>query len=351
MTSSSAQPIEAVLDELAIALAGARRTLLIGGYGCGNTGDEAILSVLVDDARALGIETAVVSASPAETRAMHGVHAISATPAAIAAELLRSDALIIGGGGIFSGYMGARSKLHPALAAAATLAGKKLIFRALGVYTSTPPLVGRALAFAMRHADFVSVRDEASIAALRGFRLRREIILEDDPGLRLRPRPARVTPPPGAVGIAVRRVRDARLQPAIEGELVRLLDALTAAGRTPVLIPFCEHPSEPVEQDGGYAARLMARSTARDRCVLLDPGIPPAELLDIIGRLDALVAMRFHAIVFGHLAGVPMLALPYDDKCASFAAARDITTLSLADATAEAMLAAIGGGRRLEMSA
>jgi polysaccharide pyruvyl transferase WcaK-like protein len=240
--------------------------------------------------------------------------------------------------------MGARSKLHPLLALVAGAAGKRLIFRALGVYASTPPHVGRALAFAMDRADFVSVRDAASVGALRGFGLRRRLLVEGDPALRLKPAATSVTLPARPVGIAVRRVRDPRLQTRLEGELVTLIDALVASGRTPVLLPFSEHPSAPLEQDGGYAARLLARSGGQQRCVMVDDALSPGQLLELVSRLDALVAMRFHAILFGWRGSVPLVALPYDDKCAVFVAAHDIRAVPLESASARTLLHALDAG-------
>lgn len=324
------------------ALAAARRVLVIGGYGCGNTGDEAILSVLLRDLRREERrEVRVVSADPRQTTGMHSVDAVAAAPASLAGALRWCDALVIGGGGIFSGYMGTRSMALPALALAAEAAGRTVVFRALGAYDSTPRPVARALVAAMQRARFVSVRDEASVDALRRWGLDRAIVREPDPALRLARRPYNGLLPDGAVGLAFRRVRDPLTQHRIEAEFVRTLNALVEAGRVPVLLPFCAHPSAEVEEDLAYAQTLRRHAAHPDAICIAGDARHPGELLDAVSRLDAIVAMRFHAIVFAHVARTPVLALPYDDKCASFVHEHHLSSLPLASVTARSLLDAL----------
>ncbi|HEX5479160.1 MAG TPA: polysaccharide pyruvyl transferase family protein [Dehalococcoidia bacterium] len=317
MEPTSPATTDQVLDRLRVALAGRRRPLVVGGYGCGNVGDEAILSVLIDDLRRLDVAPRVLSARPAQTARMHDVTADAATPHGLLRALAATDALVIGGGGIFSAYMGPRSRNLPSLARLARLLRRPVIFRALGVYATTPPAVARTLVRSMERADFVSVRDEASVRALRAFGLQRALILEDDPALRLPVAPHARSRPPGHIGVAVRRLRAGALQPRLAAELVALLDQLTSTGLTPVLLPFSAHPDEPVEQDDAYARELRARC-ARPEGVIIEEHLNPHDMLRAVQSLDAIVAMRFHAIVFATSARTPAVALPYDDKCRVF---------------------------------
>jgi polysaccharide pyruvyl transferase WcaK-like protein len=215
--------------------------------------------------------------------------------------------------------MGKRSMSLPLLALMALAARKRVIFRALGVYRSTPLPVARALVFAMERAHFVSVRDRASLDALDAFGLRRHAILEPDPALRLQARPHGVALPASAVGFALRRVRDPGMQVRAQGDLIAQINAVTAAGADALLLPFSRHPTVPLEDDLDYAMELRALSASPSNVTVVDEPLHPAQMLDIVGGLERLVAMRFHAAVFGHIAGVPMDIIAYDDKCASFA--------------------------------
>ncbi len=344
MTLHNASTVSA--DEAAsrcnAAMGEARRALVMGGYGCGNLGDEAILSVLLRDLRAgQRDDIRVVSANPRETAGLHGVDGVAATPVRLGRALRSCDALVIGGGGIFSGYMGKRSMALPALALAASYAGKKVVFRALGAYRTTPRPVARGLVAAMQRAAFVSVRDGATVDALDTFGLRRTVIREPDPALRLLRRPYGGALPQAAVGLALRRVRDPLTQHRLEGEFVRAINALVDAGRAPVLLPFSAHPSALVEQDAEYAWRLRSSARRPDRVHVVSDVRHPGEMLDVVARLDAIVAMRFHGIVFAQAVGTPVLAVPYDDKCASFADEQAIPALGLEHVTWTALMDAL----------
>jgi polysaccharide pyruvyl transferase CsaB len=320
------------------ALGAKRSVLLIGGYGCGNVGDEAILSVLLGELRDAGAHTTVVSADPPHTRRMHGIDAVAARPWSLLASMLRADTVIIGGGGIFSRYMGRRSMLLSAVALAAWALRKRVLFRAIGAYRGTPRLVLRALALAIGRASFASARDDATIETLDDAGVTRAIIREPDPALRLAPQRPETVLSARAVGIAVRRVRDEATQERLSRAFVELIDALVEAGLRPVLLPFCRHPSQALEQDADYARELRRMTRDPARCRIIDSDVSPAQMRGLVAELDALVAMRFHAIVFGHSAGVPMTAIPYDDKCASFVDEHRIDAIEPQAVTADALL-------------
>lgn len=308
-----------VLERYREALTGARRALLVGGYGCGNLGDEAILSVLAGE---LGgeLELQVVSAKPAQTGAMHGVDAVAADPRSFARAFLRADAIIIGGGGIFSRYMGKRSMLLPWVALSAVTLQKRVIFRALGVYGSTPAAVARPLTWVMERAAFVSVRDRASCDALSAFGLRRTPLLEPDPALRVARGRYLGDIPPHATAFAFRRVRDtAERQSHLEESHLAAINDVIEQGGEALLLPFSQHPDEMIEDDLSFARLLQRKSVAPSRVTVLDDVRTPGEMLDVMFRVDRLVAMRFHAAVFGYTAGVPMSIIAYDDKCSAFA--------------------------------
>lgn len=85
-------------------------TLLIGGYyGAGNVGDEAILSTILHDLRGHDpdLNFIVLSYNPEKTRSECAVESISWYDInAVLDAALRSDLIILGGGGIFHDYWG-----------------------------------------------------------------------------------------------------------------------------------------------------------------------------------------------------------------------------------------------------
>jgi len=90
------------------------KVVISGYYGFGNTGDEAILTSLLNMLRHdNSLEITVLSAHPRQTRAEHKVKAVSRfNPFSIMVSILRSNLLISGGGGLLQDVTSSRSLLY-----------------------------------------------------------------------------------------------------------------------------------------------------------------------------------------------------------------------------------------------
>src|SRR5690606_33835830 len=101
------------------------RILLSGYYGFANLGDEAILAGLARELGRRGHEVTALAAEPVATAAGHGVVAVHRTRGLVGA-LLRSDALVSGGGGLLQDATSARSlAYYLGVLRAARLLGKR----------------------------------------------------------------------------------------------------------------------------------------------------------------------------------------------------------------------------------
>ncbi|SEP30579.1 Polysaccharide pyruvyl transferase family protein WcaK [Halogranum amylolyticum] len=302
--------------------------LLVGGYGAGNLGDEAILRGLLSALPPTVTTLTVVSHDPEATVADHAteppagvdLRAVRPTPTRLLRHLLAVDAVVIGGGGIFSRYMGPYATKLPLFALAALALGRPVHWTAVGVYDSTPERVVRPLVAALRRSDSVTVRDPASLDTLTRWGVS-DVRLVDDPATWLSASPAHgrailadagVDPDRPVLAIAARRVAD----PAATD---RLFDAYRAVAETYadrgwqlVYLPFCRHPTEPVERDQRVCVALAARCSGT---VL--PVATASDLLDVVAACDALVATRLHAMLFAHVAETPFVAVSYATKVQS----------------------------------
>ena len=83
----------------------------------------------------------------------------------------------------------------------------------------------------------------------------------------------------------------------------------TEQGWAVVLLPF-QHDVNP-HHDLDF---MREHFGDLDSCVVLD-SVPLDLVGDYLRQLDALVAMRFHAMLLATAMGVPYLAVPYDPKC------------------------------------
>lgn len=319
-----------------------QRALVIGGYGVGNLGDEAILAGLV--AQHDLWDATVVSYDPAQTERLHGLNAVSPFSARFIQAFTRARTVVVGGGGIFSAYMGRFARAIPSVALAARRLGKRVEFRAFGAYPGTPPLTARSLGLAVRQAHVVTVRDASSVDYLRGLGVRRELPVVPDPAWVLEPSSPRrarallaqaVPAVDGPfVALGVRRVKDPAEQARLEVALGGLGAALVEHGIEPLFVPFSRHPYEPLEDDAGYAAHLV---DAIGGGSVLEGEHHPRDVLALLLEARCVVAVRFHALIFALRLDRPLVALPYDAKCSDLLAACGERGLAPAEVTARAL--------------
>ncbi len=341
-------------------------TVLISGYyGFSNTGDEAILAVILEQLRerlGAGTRFQVISGSPEVTAAIYQVEAISWRDTAAIAQAVRDAALVVtGGGGIFHDYGGVNADgfltegnwgigFHATAAILAALFEKPLALCAVGV----GPLLTAEAALYVRGvfgaANYASVRDEAS----RELAGRAEVTA--DPAFLLSAAPAeRVReiwaeegipePPAGAsrVVVAIRHWAH-EVEPEVwERELARGLDAFAAAhkGAQLVFVPFQRFPGEE-EDDLTVARRVHGRLEAASYVVR--GRYQPSEVAALLGAASMVVAMRLHAAIFCLRAGVPFVAITYDGKVRHLLerVGRPYLGVAPGELTAEALQAACG---------
>ncbi|HEX4963660.1 MAG TPA: polysaccharide pyruvyl transferase family protein [Thermoanaerobaculia bacterium] len=314
------------------------RVLIAGSYGQGNTGDEAILAVLLSGLRSRfpDAHLQVVSGDVAGTRERHGVEPLYwGDWAPIAEALRRADLLILGGGGIFFDYWGfdARRLLEdgaPDLAHYASfpllawLFGKPLLIYACGAGPLFTEEGREAVRLAFSLAARASVRDTESKALLEQIGVAgAHVEVTADPAFALQPageerarslmaaagiaggRPVvGVTPRPWDFGVS---------QESWETGLAEAVAAFARArGAQVLLIPFHAGYDDPALER--LQAKLAAGGLAEEEVRSLGAGCTPEELAAVVGSCDLLVGLRLHSVLFAMLAGTPLVALAYDPK-------------------------------------
>lgn len=268
-----------------------------GYYGFGNAGDEALLAGLTAGLNAAGHECEVLSADPGATRALHGLAAAHRVKGLLPA-LLRSDALVSGGGGLLQDATSGRSlAYYLTVVRLARLLGKPAVVYA----QSVGPLsaAGRARVAAALRGIPVAVRDAPSERLLAGLGVRAQRVAD----------PALLLPPPGKVD----ERGDTLLIP--RGGHPALSDALAAAGRA--------------LQAEGRPVSLMAMQASEDEPEVerLERQLPGACVLPAGDYLAAyrhvagagfVLSVRLHGLIMAAAAGVGYAGLVYDPKVAGF---------------------------------
>jgi polysaccharide pyruvyl transferase CsaB len=298
---------------------------ICGSYGGLNTGDEAILTVALGQLRDAvpGVELAVFTRDCEHTSRHHDVErcidARSALRDELEEEVARLDMLLVGGGGILYDRE-AEYYLHvPRIA------------QAIGVPTATyaigvGPLERRgersAVAEVLNGMERLTVRSVRDRRLLEEIGVERDVTVTADPAVLLEPSPSSALAEQGLrnsglrlVGMSVREPGGASSN-VEDGVYHRLLAHAGdyAAERFDADVVFI-----PMERsDVREAHRVIAEMGLPNRASVLKVPLSPREALDTIGQLDMAIGMRLHFVIFAALNGLPVLALPYAPKVASF---------------------------------
>ncbi len=308
--------------------------LVVGGYGYGNVGDEAMLAGLITKLE--GERLTVISRDPAATTALHGVAAVPISRALTA--LPRHRTVVIGGGSLFARDMGRIGRLLPAFGLLARRLGHEVVLDGIGL-DDVPPSA-RSVRRLLAAASSVTVRDPRSLALAREW----GIAATEAPDLStLMPEP----PPDAgrellrAAGVDLRRRVVGLCLTGVNRPLARQVRVALATlmERLPdvefVFIPMARHPTVASHNDlvlGRDLRRL------RPRLRLLPVDGDPAPVLSAFRSLDLVVGMRFHSLLFAERAGVPIVPVAYASKCAAWLESRGIVGVEPTD---EALYAAI----------
>jgi len=350
-----------------------RHILLVGYYGFGNLGDDAILDATLAGLRAGCAPepvVTIVAGEPVSAAARYGVRAVHWQDIAAIMDAVReADLVVIGGGGLFQDWWGVDPDLllvpdhwgmalyaGPAIFAAAV--GRPVALHALGVGPLTSPQARRLAKAACDAAVSIVVRDEPSRAVLESCGVRPgRIEVAADPvfaldlgaaasATALRERLGGHRGP--IVGAALRpwQVGDARW----EREVARALDLVVERHAAAVLlVPFqsVHHewpPGYRSDTDRDVAVRVREAMQHDDRAFIADDPTSPGEVARWFGSCDAVLAMRLHGVVLAALGGTPAAALAYDPKvaaCADALGLRDLTS-ELEAASGDRVAAALG---------
>ena len=335
------------------------RSIAISGYyGFGNVGDEAVLSGIVASLTERCPEAQLVafSADPAVTEQLHGIRAVSrSNPAEVLGTLRHCDLLISGGGSLLQDVTSARSLCYYlAVIWLAKKLGKKTMVYAQGIGPVTRPRSRKLVRSILNRVDVITVRDAASKECLEELQVNRpEISVTADPSFGMTPvapeeadallRAAGATQHTPLIGVCLRPWKD---EPEWLPAISQGLDA--AAARIGATLVFL-----PMQLDQDLRMSVEVASKMNSRSAVLAGRMIPAQALAVVSKLDLLVGMRLHALIFAASSRVPFVGIAYDPKVDAFVrAVRRESPLILNDITAAQVTAEIirAWDNRLELT-
>ena len=297
--------------------------LICGAYGKRNAGDDAILRAIVGQLRDIDPDLPIYALSrhPKETRLTYRIGSCHTFNFPRYLRIMRRTVLYISGGGtLIQNVTSARSLMYYlSNISRAHAAGNHVMMYGCGIGPVTGELSRRMTArIISRCVDTVTLRDADSAGELRRMGVDRpDIHLTADPALLLEgPAPEKAASILRELGVDPegRYVMFAlRPWPGVEAHMADFAAAVShvhGLGYTPVLFSLEPTRDAPVNRQ---LAELLPFE-----CIQV-PGCGDADaILALIDRMQAVVSMRLHALIFAFGQGVPLAGVVYDPKVSGF---------------------------------
>ena len=298
--------------------------VICGAYGRGNAGDDAILEAILQEMRSIDqdMPITVLSKDPKSTRLTYRVQAVHRSNLLAWHTAMSSSRLYINGGGSLIQDVTSRRSLWFYLAniRAAKHAGSRVQMYGCGIgpviRENHRKLTARVI---NQSVDAITLREPDSLEELRSMGVTRpEILLTADPALTLPRAPEDKTdslllragiPPRGKyLCFALRRWKGFEEKAPFFRAAAEY--AYRTYGLTPIFLAAEKH------QDPG-AGQLAARGLSIPHYFLNDPG-GAGTIIGALSRMQAVVAMRLHALIFAAGQGIPLAGVVYDPKVSAF---------------------------------
>ncbi len=332
--------LEGSTDPTSAASAPPERVLLIGNYGNGNVGDDAILTQMVPHALRNGPVT-VLSRNPRKIEELvDGVTSVRMLSLRSLVAFSRADTVVIGGGGMFGRGLPLLVALLPFVLLVALALGKEVELRSVGAYPDMPAPVAHGLRRVVRRARHASARDMASVNALGGLDL---VTLVRDPAWELEPADAGavdraldqsgVTSDRPLVAIALKPCRQTDALDRCLSSIAEALNRWAKENRCELLVlSFSEtgdyqRGDELTDLDVGL--HLVRKLTRDVKVRFVGPGLRPSVMLGVVERCAAVIAMRLHAQIFAMVVERPLFGLSFEAKCDEFLASVGVEPVAL----------------------
>lgn len=297
--------------------------VLVGAFGQGNPGDEALCAVFRDALAGAGYDAAVVSRDPRRTAAIHRCRALPATGRHVAAAVRRADLVVIGGGTIFKGLHTSTGRRRngllwstAGLVAAARAWSTPVAMVGVGAADVHGAAARNLARWIVRTTDLLVLRDEESAAVLASAGVPPPFRVGADPAWTVLDEPPASHGRSGDVVVAVSHLAVSHLAGGsdLAARLAAALRPLTTERRVTI---------QPWQIAGGragdadLAAEIARRLDGRAEVVRAPADLAEARASYVGASL--VVGMRFHALVAAAAAGARFLAIAHEPKLAGVA--------------------------------
>ena len=297
--------------------------IISGYYGHENSGDDAILSAMVDNLRAYkkDIRIVVFSRNPMETRKINSVFSINRFNIfGIIKAMKKSQLFINGGGSLIQDISSTRSLMYYlGTIWLAKRLGLKVMVYANGIGPVNKKLNRLAVKKILNNVDIITLREDSSRVELEKLQITSpKIIVTADPALNIKPVRDNVISKVFAnenidssgpyIGFSIREWQGSEKYTSV---IARTADYLIEKyDMKPIFIPM--HYPDDLE------ILRVTVSKMKNKGYIIKNKYTASYMLGIIKRLDLMVGMRLHSLIYASTLSVPLIGLVYEPKVESF---------------------------------
>ncbi|MDP4093055.1 MAG: polysaccharide pyruvyl transferase CsaB [Bacillota bacterium] len=297
--------------------------ILSGYYGSGNLGDDAILTAVIKNlnmykkyARIL-----VIGRDPMDIKLTYGVDSIERLNVIKMLRAFKNSRLFINGGGsLIQDVKSTRSLVYYlGTIRLAKMMGNKVMLYANGIGPVNRKFNRRLTKWILNKVNFITLRENTSLNELNSMKIQRpETIVTADPAMALEP-----TTDTDALEIfkfegipetgpyACFSVRKWGMNEAYKEVIAKIADYITVEyGLKCIFIPM--------QCPGDVMAADDVASMMKEKGYVFKNRYSVSQTLAITKKMDILIGMRLHALIFAVISGVPMVGLEYENKIEGF---------------------------------
>lgn len=298
--------------------------IISGYYGFNNIGDDSLLSSIIDGIRTRvpGASITVLAKKPRSLAKVTGVRCINRfNILSVALEMRRAKILVSGGGSLLQDGTSKKSLYYYIfIMRMAKKRGLKLMLYANGLGPLSSVGGRAAAAQIIEKADYVSLRERASLSLAREMGVGCDINVSADPSFLLRGThelwKRHILGREGIDGsffvVSLKDGNNFDREDTGSGTVKIIAEDIRAIAKKysmmPVFVPmYREHDREITER--------LAAQVGIGKVI---SGISAGELYGIMEEAKFVIGTRLHMLVFAASAGIPMLGISYDPKIDAF---------------------------------
>jgi len=318
-----------------------KRVVISGYYGFDNFGDELILHILVSSLKKYldNPKITVLSNNPAKTKKDFDVDAIHRfNTQEIMDRMEKCNVFISGGGSLIQNTTSFQSLLYylGLIFLAKSFFQKKTIVFAQGIGPLKGFLAKMLTGFVLKNTDLISVRDRESHNLLKNMGVDSILATDTVWSLEVMSDANKLDVEKINLGIQLRKWKD-----LTENTLIIIANVICEKFNNEKVCISLISLQDEYDLDAAQKLKTILLAKKLKAEIRIFSNLSLEQSISLLGNIDFLIGMRYHACLVSTRFGIPTLALSYDPKVKSFALESQAPYININSITKEVLISKI----------